>query len=302
MKIFLPLIVLSWPLEANAQGLGCTTSAIPACRPSEPAFTASVLEYKSSTTHVSPAYPHDRFVKDPWLAIFHVNESRSNHSNSIYASPHFPIDAEFVTNYPKDGSTQVRAFTFMDYGNYLDGAATITPRQINDITALNHTWSFRFTETSGAANLTLDWFLFSSSVGTTATIAKEIQIYTDPAPSTVTGFLNHLPVVGSYKSAAIGSTPSETWKVTYQASNAQGQPYYQFRMVDGDGRTQTLHAGTFDLHAAMNWLKKQVVPGHTESHCLQGSEWFTGFGDGYELLNGTATLNVNAITTAYAPA
>ena len=295
-------VILFWMAGAYAQSLACATRAISVCPPAEPVFTANIVEYKSSKARLTPTYPGDRFVRAPWLAIFHVNDKSTNHTNSIYATLSFPSRTEFVTNYPKDGSTKVRTFTFMDYGNYLDAPATIKPRQLDDITALNQTWDFGFIKTSGAANLTLDWFVFSSSAGTTSTIAKEIQIYTDPAPSTVTGFLNHLPVVGSYTSAAIGSTPSETWKVTYQASNVQGRPYYQFRMVDGDGRTQTLHAGTFDLHAAMKWLKKQVVPGHTESHCLQGSEWFTGFGDGYELLNGTVTLNVNAITTAYAPA
>ncbi len=284
---------------AHAQEAGCKDNPASACPPAKPPFTASVLEYKSGENHVAPTYPNDRFVKAPWLAIFHVDDPSPVHSNSIHASPGFPAGTEFTTTYPSDGSTKVRAFTFMDYGNYLDGEPMIAPRQIDDITTLTQTWDFGFEETSGAANLTLDWFVFSKNTGTTATIEKEIQVYTDPAPSTVTGFLDRLPVVGTYMSAAIGSTPSETWKVTYQAANGQGVPYYQFRMVDGDGGTLTLHAGTFDLRAAMNWLKAQPQPGHEGTQCLTGSEWFTGVGNGYELLNGTVTLDVKAISTTY---
>ncbi len=184
----------------------------------------------------------------------------------------------------------------MDYGNYLDGIANgVAASVISKITALTVTWGFSLTETStGAANEVIDLFTFTTSAGTTASIGNEIEIYTDPSPGALE-FINGNGLVGTYISAASNRTPSLRWKVTYQASNYNNAPYYQFSLPRGN----TLHAGTFDLLAAMNWLKTQFVPGQSVNRCLTGAEFFTGFGIGYEELGYTTTMSVNSISAVY---
>ncbi len=266
--------VVVLPLQGGGFGY------IPA--PISPVYTASVLETSDGTTQSGPpGYSNDRIASGPWTAIFHINDTTHANSNSIQGTANFPSGSLFSTTYPSDGNTGVRSFVFMDYGNYLDNTALISPSTINNLTAANVTFKFTYPTQTNAGNLTLDQFVFTSSAGSTATISKEIQVYLDPAPTTVTGFLNGLAVVGTYTSAPIGSTPAINWKVTYQPSNSQGVPYYQFRPVDTNGNTAPIHAGTFDLLAAMNYLKAQGK--------LTGGEWFTGFGVGDEALNSTGT-------------
>ena len=232
-------------------------------------------------------------MSGPYCAIFALNDATSIHSNSIYGTANFPTGTEFTSTYPNDGQTWVRALTFMMYGNYLDGSSTIKAAQVNKLQSCSQTWNFTFNKSAGSGNGTIDWFLFSSSAGTTATIIKEIQVYWD-APASTVNWLKTLPIVGTYTVAG------QTWRVTYQAKNTQGVPYFQFLLVDGSGAPLTLPAGTFDLLAAMSWLRTQYVPGQAVNFCLAGTEWFTGFGNGYEILNGTVTLTFNSISTVYA--
>ena len=278
-----------WGSAAHAQVyVPCSASG---CWVASP-FTASVLETSNGTTQIGPpGYPSDRIASGPWTAIFHLNDTTHANSNSIQGTANFPNGSLFSTTYPSDGNTGVRSFVFMDYGNYLDNTALISPSTINNLTAASVTFNFTYPTQTNAGNLTFDWFAFSSSAGTTATIVDEMQVYPDPAPTTVTGFLSGLAVVGTYASAPIASTPAINWKVTYQASNSHGVPYYQFRPVDTNGNTAPIHVGTFDLLAAMNYLKAQGK--------LTGAEYFTGFGAGYEALNSSVSLTLNAISANY---
>ncbi len=263
--------------------------------PPLPIYTANVLETSNGTTQSGPpGYPNDRVASGPYTAIFHIDSpsgTSAANSHAIKGTANFPLQTNFVTTFPSDSNTGVRSFTFLDYGNYLDNTPLISPSTINNLTAANLTFNFTYPTQTNAGNLTFDWFAFTSSAGSTATISKEMQVYLDPAPTTVTGFLNNNAMVGTYTSAAIGSTPAINWKVTYQAANGQGVPYYQFRPVDTNSNTVPLHAGTFDFLAAMNYLKAQGK--------LTGAEYFTGFGAGYEALNSSVALTVNAFSPVY---
>ncbi len=261
-----------------------------------PAFITTIREYNTGSGDVAPSYPNDRIVASPWTAFSARNDTTSVHSNTIQATANFPLQTVFSSAYPAGGGTSAVCSTgFMDYGNYLDGSSNgITAATVNNITSLSLAFNFSYSGSVNSANIVADCFVFSDASGTTAKIVAEVEVYFSASAGARSFFAGN-PVVGTYTSAAIGTTPSLTWTVTYQASNSQGKPYYQFSLPAGT----TMLAGTFDFRAAFNWLKGQYVPGQTTNYCLTGAEYFTGYGVGYEALNSSISLTVNAVTPVY---
>ena len=242
-------------------------------------------------------YPNDRYASGSYLAFQAINDTVSASTQTMVINQlGFPSGVRFNWIWPDAADTTVKSWNAVDFGNYLntDVPIPITPSKINALDALKVRSVWTYTMAADSANLTMDFFLFSTSSSTVPNMLCEFQIFYHTPDSTKT-FVDSVTNLGTYTSAAIDGTPSIAWKVGRQTANFFGTPYYLFYPSDQSDKLDM----TFDIKAALAWL---MAPNPTTSITyLTGNEYFNGLGTGVEPLRktGTATL-VNYLVT-YTP-
>ena len=109
-----------------------------------------------------------------FLAFQAVNDPAADRHQTVTVFPAtFPQKTLLKWNWPDDADDRVKSWNGIDYGNYLN---TITPvavvsSKINAISSLLHEVDISKNEApSDSANVTLDFFLYSSDSSTEATM------------------------------------------------------------------------------------------------------------------------------------
>lgn len=178
--------------------------------------------------------------------------------------------------------TGVNGYLFVAYGNYDDSPGTITPRQVNNITALSVDTAWTFTGDNGTGLLCELW-LSPAAVPTGTVTPKLFEIAFFPKSSpTAIAWLESTPAIGS---GSFVDSNGKTWMV--KESLGGDQPYiiaYPPGYADFKGILPFRDLFTFLISNGR----------------ITGDEWFNGVAFGPEPHHGKGSVRISKFAPAYA--